>query len=114
MVGHVHGIKERETMPKSKWLGKWITGGSWIKITKFNNASMHITGLATWGVGVRSHFGELDNTIRPANDRATMRDGDDEYACVVDLVRLGRYLIVSDNSHCGGVNVNFDGVYLKK
>lgn len=102
---------KKEKMSRSKWLGKWVTEGSWINITNFNNTTMHISGLATWGVGDQTNTGELDSTIRPTNDRAIM---DDEYACKVNLVRIGKYLIVSDNHSCGGLNVNFDGVYLKK
>jgi hypothetical protein len=38
----------------------------------------------------------------------------DEYDCAADFTLLGKYLVVTDNSNYGGVNVRFDGVYTKK
>ena len=41
------------------------------------------------------------------------KEGNDESSCVVKLVRRGPYLVASDNSNCGGLNVSFNGIYTK-
>jgi hypothetical protein len=49
--------------------------------------------------GNRAHFGGAD--------------GPEQYECVADFTRVGRYLVVRDNRACGGVGVSFDGVYTR-
>jgi hypothetical protein len=41
------------------------------------------------------------------------KEGNDESSCVVKLHRRGPYLVASDNSNCGGLNVSFGGIYTK-
>lgn len=41
------------------------------------------------------------------------KEGNDESSCVVKLHRRGPYLVASDNSNCGGLNVSFNGIYTK-
>ena len=43
-----------------------------------------------------------------------VKSGDETYDCKVHLRLVREYLVVYDNKMCGGMNVNFDGVYLKK
>jgi hypothetical protein len=41
-------------------------------------------------------------------------DKGDEYECKVRLRRLGPYLLVKDNTMCGGMNVTFTGIYRRR
>jgi len=40
-------------------------------------------------------------------------DGAGSDACMVDLTLVGRYLVVTDNNMCGGVNVRFWGIWVR-
>jgi hypothetical protein len=51
--------------------------------------------------------------MTPVNGSARLTEGTDEFSCVADFSILGKYLIVTDNNKCGGMNVRFDGVYTK-
>jgi len=105
---------EPQTVPEEGWLGNWVQPAGSITITGGGGKPLHGAGEAFWQSEVTIHVGEFSGTIRPVNNRATVKEGDDESGCVVALVRLGRYLIASDNGNCGGVNVRFDGVYVRK
>ncbi len=48
---------------------------------------------------------------RPPLTRATI---DACLECSARLVLVGSTLIVTDNRNCGGMNVNFDGLYHRK
>ena len=37
----------------------------------------------------------------------------DDNDCVVELTLLGKFLVVTDNGNCGGMNVRFVNVYTK-
>lgn len=38
-------------------------------------------------------------------------DPSDQYECAAELQWLAGNVVVSDNGHCGGMNVRFDAVY---
>ena len=106
--------------PKSKgeavWIGEWSYGENSIR---FNPAklvgSYMIKGEAFWrGLGDNIHIGELDFSGSPKNGKLEAGDGTHKYDCQVKMQRVGKYLLVSDNKMCGGVNVSFDGVYTRK
>ncbi|NNE99870.1 MAG: DUF3298 domain-containing protein, partial [Pyrinomonadaceae bacterium] len=98
------------------WAGNWVFGKSNIKLTRENTPGVFlIKGDALWqGLGDNVHIGELDFAGTPKGSRLEAGTGTDKYDCRVRMQRLGRYLIVSDNKNCGGVNVTFDGVYIRK
>ena len=96
------------------WLGAWKSYGHAITIKKREGALLHVSGKATWGTGEAKHYGRVDGALRIQGHHAQTRMGDDQDACLVDLTRIGRYLIVSDNKNCGGFNVSFDGVYVRE
>lgn len=50
---------------------------------------------------------EFQPSIDPAN---TIRDG----GCAVMLERRGPYLLANDNARCGGNNVRFVGIYIRR
>jgi hypothetical protein len=67
--------------------------------------------------------GEISAAVMPAGDRLSfaMGAGDTlpvdkggESDCKVWMQRVGPWLIVNDNSNCGGFNVSFRGFYTRK
>ncbi|MEZ5428091.1 MAG: DUF3298 and DUF4163 domain-containing protein [Pyrinomonadaceae bacterium] len=97
------------------WVGNWSFAENSIEIRSSEKSGfLKITGNAFWkGAGDNIHIGELDDEAAPTGDKLNF-GGEDEYDCRVRMQRLGRFLIVSDNLQCGGVNVTFSGVYQKK
>ncbi|HLL99739.1 MAG TPA: hypothetical protein VK400_01685 [Pyrinomonadaceae bacterium] len=100
------------------WLGAWnYAGENRIEIGKSKtNGSLAITGNAVWrGLGDNIHTGEIDDESKPAgNELKIGADAESEDECQVTMRLVGKYLVVSDNLRCGGVNVSFSGVYRKK
>lgn len=100
----------------SPWLGEWKYAENSISFT--NNklvGFLNVTGSAFWkGLGDNVHVGELDGRFEPKNGRLDYSDGHDEYDCRATIRMIDGYLIVADNMNCGGVNVSFSGVYLKR
>ena len=109
-------LQEAKEIPirNTDWIGTWRGSVAWIKIAKTQGSKLRITGFSSWSTPTNTNIGEIDGFIRPEGKLATMKAGDDESDCVVELTRVGRYLIASDNRNCGGLNVNFDDVYLRK
>ena len=97
------------------WLGSWKARAGSITIEQpGQEPGLHVTGDATWGSGASTHIGQIDATLKPQGRYAMTRDGDGKYDCAVEYTRIGRFLIVDDNNNCGGMNVSFDGVYVRE
>jgi len=98
------------------WKGNWVFGESSIKIAQTKIlGNFQITGNAFWkGLGDNVHIGELNFVGTADKNKLNAGTGDDKYDCRVKIKRLGKYLIVTDNKNCGGLNVTFDGVYKRK
>lgn len=100
--------------PLQSWVGHWKFSQNTIDISK-DKDRLHVDGEALWFGAITQdgyrnvHEGSLSGDIKPLNNQADIQDN----GCVAQLVLLGRYLIVSDNSQCGGMNVRFDGIYLR-
>ena len=109
-------LQEAKEIPirNADWVGTWRGSVAWIKIAKTQGPKLRITGFSSWSSPTTTNIGEIDGFIQPEEKLATMEAGDNETDCVVELTRVGRYLIASDNRNCGGMNVNFDDVYLRK
>ena len=110
-------IESNRTLETVDWLGKWNYAGNQIEIGKGKTAdALTITGSAFWkGSGNNIHVGELDESSKPAGNELKIGENETgEYGCKVTMRLVGKYLIVSDNLQCGGVNVTFSGVYQKK
>ncbi len=89
-----------------------------------------VTGEATWSSGPDAvpHLGNLGASARPsgvelvvgdprcvAPDRADKADKIRAcHDCNARLLLVGTTLIVADNRNCGGMNVNFDGLYHRR
>lgn len=100
----------------SAWLGEWVYADNGIEFTENKLAGfLNVTGNATWvGLNNNVHVGEIDGRYAPQNGVIDYADGDGEYDCRMTMRLIGRFLLVSDNLKCGGVNVSFTGVYRKK
>lgn len=107
------------------WIGKWTQYAypGYISIAR-KTEHYYVLGNTKWigaqlADGTRvEHLGELDGALKVETNFAysgsATSDSNDKYACGAEYVRLGRFLIVHDNSQCGGMNVRFDGVYQRR
>ena len=117
--GWVHSaqldIAPKNNIPLAQWVGVWSNGEDTIEITR-ENEDLHVSGEALWYGAVLAsgdqvvHTGELDFTGRPQDNKLRYFTNDPN-DCGAELIHLGRYLLVRDNGHCGGVNVRFNGIY---
>ncbi len=99
------------------WFGEWSYYENSITIGKGEKSGeLAIKGDAFWkGLGDNVHIGELDHSAKPLRNVLKLGETEEgEFACKVTMRLVGKFLIVSDNLNCGGVNVSFSGVYLKK
>jgi hypothetical protein len=113
--------------PPRDWLGSWAIANS---ESKFEIAflkdgkTLHVTGTAQWQAGPDAppHTGDLDaDGVLVANELrlGEVRCLDSEYQesheacaeCVARLMFVSGRILVRDNHFCGGMNVNFNGVY---
>jgi hypothetical protein len=98
------------------YVGNWSFYDSDIEIKKTKDSKIFdVKGNAFWkGINNNVNIGELDDKAKWNGDVLLYgEDDNDEYACKVKLKLAGKYLVVSDNLQCGGMNVTFSGVYLK-
>jgi len=89
-------------------------------VFKVKGASVSVVGSAYWpgrkpayrpdGSEISIHTGDVDGNVRLEGPRFDVGDDQD---CHVWGWRRGPYLVVEDNSGCGGANVRFLGVYVK-
>jgi hypothetical protein len=54
-------------------------------------------------------FGDDDVTVGPGTKEVMFHDG----ICDVTVRRRGTYLVAEDNGNCGGMNVRFEGIYVR-
>jgi hypothetical protein len=112
------------------WLGRWSRDEADISVKAGKAGALLIKGDATYGArdpdrvkrgGVNT--GTIEGEVTPARDSLSFAMGGDatlpvdkggEFDCQVWMRRLGPWLIVDDNTNCGGLNVTFRGVYRRK
>lgn len=116
-------LKPKENPELSNWVGIWKDGDSKISIQSIqNNSQLQIKGEAYWYGAILGpkervvHDGELEGRVSPTGNKLTIgKDSEFEnpknYECIARLTLVNQYLLVADNSRCGGANVRFDGVY---
>lgn len=116
-----------QPITSADWLGTWRRIEATIRIKPAGPGAIDVDGEAAWGShdpervkrgSVRS--GVLTGKVKPDGDKLFMSD---EAAtsfeavkdgCAVRMRRLARYLLVEDNSQCGGINVTFSGLYVRR
>ena len=110
------------------WLGTWSRNAeAEITITKGEGGKLVIAGYATYGghdpgrvARGAINVGELEGEAMPKGNRVFFGDGysgekspHDFGECQARLQLFGRYLVVEDSGGCGGMNVRFNGVYVR-
>ncbi len=110
------------------WAGTWRRIEAEIGIKPAAGGTLVVKGSATYGAADpervssgRVNMGELDGRATPQGDTLFFADqpaasferaGDN--GCAVQMRRIAQYLIVEDNNNCGGMNVSFSGIYVKR
>ncbi len=105
----------------SDWIGTWYHPGGEITISRGDGGKLSIEGEMIVPTAHDSHTGELQATATPEKDTiAFVDDGSipfektEEGGCRVRMQRIGQWLLVEDNSGCGGAAVTFTGLYRRK
>jgi hypothetical protein len=118
----LHSIKfvAHNTNPSlQEWIGTWKPNHNWSKIKiKMAKQSgyVSVSGNAVWKGGRNTagyeivHTGEFDGMAKPKGQSLIIKTDDDKYACVVKMTLVEKYLVISDNGNCGGMNVRFNEV----
>jgi hypothetical protein len=111
-------------MPSPKlpdWIGTWYHPGGEITISRGDGGKLSIEGGMTVPTAQDFHTGELQANVAPEKDAiAFVDDGSipfekaEEGECRVRIQRVGEWLLVEDNSGCGGAAVTFTGLYRRK
>jgi hypothetical protein len=100
------------------WLGAWRMGDDSITL-RAKGDKLSASGEAYWPSANPSpkevpggpHTGQMSGVAAPKGNQAAFSDAEDE--CHVSLTLLPPFLLAHDNDRCGGMNVRFDGVYLR-
>lgn len=111
---HLHSLPVTENPLPTSWVGAWRSGTTTLTLTENADGTLTASGRASW-IGGRpgphqmavAHVGRVNASAFPSGNRAVFTDG----SCVVNATLLNAVLVVADNQQCGGMNVNFDGVY---
>lgn len=112
-----HQLIAGTVSPSSEdWVGLWILeGASYPEFSNFNccdnylliSPDLFIIGAASWG---EQRWGNVSGQIKPKRNMASLDNG----PCSIELKMDDKNLILAtDNMACGGVNVRFQGKYLK-
>jgi hypothetical protein len=104
--------------PAASWLGTWTFGDDSLTVSVGRNATeLSVRGSAYWpGRGIAPfHTGTLDATASLRGNTLMLEDRSaaEDFRCKAWLSLVADFLVVADNHKCGGMNVNFDGVYQK-
>ena len=92
-----------------RWTGLWMYGKKSLNIRRdIKSGFLKAKGYAIWeGTGANVHVGGVEAVAQPeANELILV-----EEECRVSLKLVGGYIVASDNSECGGVNVRFNGIF---
>jgi hypothetical protein len=105
-----------------QWAGRWepVWGEDKVVIQPTSTGALKVSGTAVWHGGKNAygeeiiHVGEVNGTAIPIANKLIIKEGDDEFSCVANFQLIGPYLVGTDNSNCGGMNVRFNDVYQRK
>lgn len=119
--------QERVAVPGG-WVGEWRRIEAQITIKPSGAGAIAIDGSATWGGNdpgrvkrgtVRS--GAVSAVAKPSGDTVFFTEGNassfdsaGKDTCAVRMRRIAQYMLVEDNDACGGINVSFSGIYVRR
>ena len=113
-------MKPMASTKSADWIGSWEHPGGSIEIARGAGGKLKIDGEMIVPGAQDTHTGEIEAQAAPKDDMiAFVDDGTvpfektDEGECRVRLQRIGPWLLVEDNSGCGGAGVTFTGLYRK-
>jgi hypothetical protein len=101
----------------TNWLGTWkevYKGPGKIVISRVGD-TLQVGGDTRWIGQNTENFGGISGklVISGRHGHVGAASGKETYECGADMVRIGDFLIVHDNGQCGGLNVRFDGLYVR-
>jgi hypothetical protein len=99
------------------WLGTWkevYKGPGKIKLARVGD-TLQVSGDTRWIGQNTENFGDISGklTVSGRHGHVGPAGGQEPYECSADMQRIGEFLIVHDNGGCGGLNVRFDGLYVR-
>ena len=111
-IEHLVSISPDTALDAEFLIGQWRRDeASRIRIAGAGLAGLRAAGTGVWRGRGTINEGEFLADFRVGADTtATFRDG----GCAVTLERRGPYLLANDNGRCGGNNVRFVGIYIKR
>jgi hypothetical protein len=100
--------------PLAAWVGTWRQHDNKIVLTRVGDR-LTANGEAYWpGKSIMpANEGEFSGTAAPSGRRLHFA-ADAPDPCVVDLTLAGEFLFVDDNRMCGGNNVAFSGIFIRR
>lgn len=115
--GRLEALPAAEVKQKD-WLGAWRMGDDSITL-RAKGDKLSASGEAYWPSANPSlkerpggpNIGQMSGVAAPKGNQVAFSDDEDE--CHVSLLLLPPFLLARDDNHCGGMNVRFDGVYLR-
>jgi hypothetical protein len=114
---HLVPYPEDDEVTQDFLVGTWTyEGNRKIVIAAAGKNKVRASGEAGWpGLGEQArHTGSFKAVASVvAGKEITLREGPNQYDCRVDLLRRGPYLVATDNTYCGGLNVRFSGILMK-
>jgi hypothetical protein len=111
-IEHLVAVEPERTLDVEFLIGNWRRDAdSRIRIAGAGLAGLRADGAGVWKGMNTLNEGEFRAEFQPGIDPAvTIRDG----GCAVTLERRGPYLLANDNARCGGNNVRFVGIYIRR
>ncbi len=103
--------------PLAAWAGTWSSAGNPEVTIRVQDGALHISGQAFWPGPKPTrqypspHVGEIDGALAVDGNRAAYADMD---LCEIAFTLLGDRLVAGDNRKCGGANVSFSAVFVRK
>jgi hypothetical protein len=100
--------------PLAAWVGTWRQHDNKIVLTRVGDR-LTATGEAYWpGKSIMpANEGEFSGVAAPSGRRLHFA-ADAPDPCVVGLTLAGEFLFVDDNRMCGGHNVAFSGIFIRR
>ena len=100
--------------PLTAWVGTWRQHDNTIVLTRIGD-QLTANGEAYWpGKSIMpANEGEFSGTAAPSGRRLHFAT-DAPDPCVVDLTLVGEFLFADDNRMCGGHNVAFSGIFIRR
>ncbi|WEN16449.1 hypothetical protein PY254_07240 [Rhodanobacter sp. AS-Z3] len=121
--GHAGWLRKDRLLPRSDtpslsdWEGRWTLDDNVITLSR-RGSSLHADGEAYYPMADPPleqfpggpNLGSMGGTARPQGRQVRFVEED----CRVTAILAGKFLVVSDNQQCGGMNVRFNGTYQRQ